>query len=77
MISLKSFHLFFIFMSIILTVWFAIYEFQLDENNVSAICYYGFDFTCAVEKNNLYGVQFHPEKSHRFGMALMKKFIEL
>jgi len=37
MISLKSFHLFFIFMSIILTVWFAIYEFQLDENNVSAV----------------------------------------
>jgi len=37
MISLKSFHLFFIFMSIILSVWFAIYEFQLDENGASVI----------------------------------------
>ena len=32
MISLKTFHLFFIITSIILTVWFAVYELQLDEN---------------------------------------------
>jgi len=35
MISLKTFHLFFIIMSIILTVWFAMYELQLDENGMS------------------------------------------
>jgi len=35
MISLKTFHLFFIMMSIILTVWFAMYELQLDENGMS------------------------------------------
>lgn len=35
MISLKTFHLFFIAMSIIITIWFAIYEYQLDENGFS------------------------------------------
>lgn len=38
---------------------------------------YGFDFTCAVKKNNVYGVQFHPEKSHHFGERLLKNFSEL
>lgn len=37
MISLKAFHLFFIIMSIILSLWFAIYELQLDENGSSVI----------------------------------------
>jgi len=37
---------------------------------------YGFPFTSAVEKGNLYGVQFHPEKSHKFGMRLLKNFAE-
>lgn len=38
---------------------------------------YGGDFCAALQKDNIYGVQFHPEKSHRFGMALMKRFLEL
>lgn len=37
---------------------------------------YGYTFTCAVQKDNIYGVQFHPEKSHRFGKALLKNFLE-
>ena len=35
---------------------------------------YGSDMTCAVNKNNIYGVQFHPEKSHQFGIKLLKNF---
>jgi glutamine amidotransferase len=38
---------------------------------------YGGDFCAAFQKDNIFGVQFHPEKSHRFGMALMKRFVEL
>jgi len=36
--------------------------------------YYGYEFTAAVEQDNLVGVQFHPEKSHRFGMQMLKNF---
>ena len=35
---------------------------------------YGTQFTTAVRHGNIFGVQFHPEKSHRFGMALMRRF---
>lgn len=37
---------------------------------------YGYPFVCGVRNNNAYGFQFHPEKSHRFGMQLIKNFIE-
>jgi len=40
-------------------------------------CNYGLDFTCAIQQDNIMGVQFHPEKSHKFGMELLKNFIEL
>jgi glutamine amidotransferase len=42
-----------------------------------ARCDYGFPFSCAVNKGNVYGVQFHPEKSHHFGEQLLKNFAEL
>lgn len=35
---------------------------------------YGYPFAVGVERNNIIGVQFHPEKSHRFGMQLLKNF---
>jgi imidazole glycerol-phosphate synthase subunit HisH len=36
--------------------------------------FYGYDFVSAVKSNNVVGVQFHPEKSHRFGMHFMKNW---
>jgi glutamine amidotransferase len=39
--------------------------------------HYGIDFTCAVQKENIMGVQFHPEKSHKYGMQLLKNFVDL
>ncbi len=38
---------------------------------------YGREFASGVQRGNVMGVQFHPEKSHRFGMQLLKNFIEL
>lgn len=35
---------------------------------------YGYPFTAAVQRDNIAGVQFHPEKSHRFGMQILKAF---
>lgn len=39
-------------------------------------CHYGYEFVCAVNKDNVWGFQFHPEKSHKFGMQLLKNFAE-
>lgn len=38
---------------------------------------YGYLFASAIHKNNIYGVQFHPEKSHKYGMKVFENFINL
>ena len=38
---------------------------------------YGVRFDAAIQRGNIYGAQFHPEKSHRFGMAFLKAFADL
>lgn len=48
-----------------------------DSTKVAAKASYGLDFDCAVSSGNVHGVQFHPEKSHHFGMQLLKNFSEL
>lgn len=48
-----------------------------DENDVLTNTNYGYEFTSAVEKDNIYGVQFHPEKSHKFGMRLLENFVNI
>lgn len=48
-----------------------------DPSDILATSPYGYEFTCAVQRDNIFGAQFHPEKSHRFGLGLLRKFIEL
>jgi len=38
---------------------------------------YGYCFTSAIEHENIFALQYHPEKSHKFGMSVMKNFVEL
>lgn len=47
------------------------------HDDVAAYCHYSHDFVAAFEVNNIMGVQFHPEKSHIFGMDLFRKFVAL
>lgn len=47
-----------------------------DPGDVLATTRYGCDFVSAMERGNVTGVQFHPEKSHRFGLRLLKAFAE-
>ncbi|WP_026807997.1 imidazole glycerol phosphate synthase subunit HisH [Aliarcobacter lanthieri] len=47
-----------------------------DENDVLTYTNYIQEFVSSFEKDNIIGVQFHPEKSHKFGMCLIKNFVE-
>jgi glutamine amidotransferase len=47
-----------------------------DSDDVLATATHGIDFTCAVQRANIFGTQFHPEKSLRHGLALMKAFVD-
>jgi glutamine amidotransferase len=49
----------------------------VDHGDEALTTRYGYDFPSAIEHGNIYGVQFHPEKSHKFGMRLLKNFLEL
>lgn len=46
------------------------------DGNVLMTCEYGYKFAASVIKENIMGVQFHPEKSHDFGMALLRNFVK-
>jgi glutamine amidotransferase len=47
------------------------------EENILSISNYGVRFTSSVRSGNVYGTQFHPEKSHHWGVQLLKNFAEL
>lgn len=51
---------------------------HVDDPTLSLMrTHYGVNFDSAIGRGNIYGVQFHPEKSHRFGMQILKSFAAL
>lgn len=51
------------------------YHFVCDKSLVSATCWYGEEITAAVQLGNIFGVQFHPEKSQNNGLKLFRSFV--
>lgn len=48
-----------------------------NQEDVFLTTNYGYEFPVGICKQNIYGVQFHPEKSHHFGMKLLENFIRI
>jgi imidazole glycerol-phosphate synthase subunit HisH len=48
-----------------------------DPNLIIATCDYGGDYPVAIQRNNLFGLQFHPEKSQKWGLQILHNFLKL
>jgi imidazole glycerol-phosphate synthase subunit HisH len=48
-----------------------------DRGVISGLCDYGAHFAASVESGSIFGVQFHPEKSHKAGLLLLKNFLQV
>lgn len=48
-----------------------------NREDILLTCNYGFDFAAAFQKDNIIGVQFHPEKSHKYGINIFRNFLNL
>jgi glutamine amidotransferase len=53
------------------------FHIQTDEKNIIGTTGYGYEFASAVNKDNIYGLQPHPEKSHEIGIKILENFINL
>jgi glutamine amidotransferase len=61
-------------------IFYFLHSFYFNCNNPSesiATSDYGIKFSSAIQKNNIYGIQFHPEKSHQYGEKLLHNFAKL
>jgi glutamine amidotransferase len=57
--------------------YYFVHSYYVPKNEFTTLtCNYITEFSAAIQKNNFYAVQFHPEKSGRTGEALLKNFIE-
>ena len=46
----------------------------INQKNILAETHYGHEFPCVIKNDNIYGIQFHPEKSHDSGLKILKNF---
>ena len=51
------------------------YPVPADNSIVTGTCTYGVDFACAISQENIFAIQFHPEKSQEAGRALLARLI--
>jgi len=61
-------------------LFYFLHSYYFECNNTAdilATSEYGGEFTCAVHHKNVYGIQFHPEKSHHYGETLLHNFAKL
>jgi glutamine amidotransferase len=49
----------------------------IDKEDILSTTDYGYEFVSAIQKGNIYGTQFHPEKSHEWGAILLRNFISI
>ena len=62
------------------SIFYFLHSFYFKCNNpanIIAVSDYGLSFSSAVNKENIYGIQFHPEKSHQYGEKLLHNFAKL
>jgi len=60
--------------------FYFVHSYYVEPNDTSmtiGTANYGHEFCASFQKDNIFGVQFHPEKSHRYGMGLMKRFLDI
>lgn len=58
--------------------FYSVHSYYVQQNDASVVAGssdYGIEFTCAVAKDNLFAVQFHPEKSQHDGLQLLRNFV--
>jgi len=51
------------------------YHLKSDDDIVCATCNYGYEFIAAIKKYNIFATQFHPEKSQKAGLQILKNFV--
>jgi glutamine amidotransferase len=59
--------------------FYFVHSYYVDADNpepVAGYSFYPFQFTCAVARDNIFAVQFHPEKSHSAGLTLLGNFVQ-
>ena len=69
-----------LFKDVAIPEFYFVHSYFLQPKNktvVTGTCNYGQNFCCAVEKENILGVQFHPEKSQRAGLTVLKNFAQI